>query len=467
MSAHADWKELLSTTTVLDHLDVGVTVFDAKGKFLFVNRGSLRMSGRSRSDYENQTVYDFYDKGVFNHPVVPEVIRTKKPAARVQRSTTKSGPIKEYLVRAQPIFDGEGNMILIIADRLDMKELIQQYESLRYTCYDEVLPNRQPPDAPQVISRSPAMNRVMSLALRASQRDSSVLLQGKSGTGKEVVAEYIHTHSMRRSHAMIRINCASMPENLLESELFGYERGAFTGALQTGKIGLIEAADKGTLFLDEVNSMSPSIQAKLLRVLETKSVLRIGARTPRTIDFRLIAATNENLKACVENHLFREDLYYRLNVIPITIPTLKERKEDIRPLADYFLKRFCSQYGLEKRLLPKIYRVMQNYDWPGNVRELRNFIEWIVVMSTTSTVRISDIPAGFLESSESESSIPPETGGSPEDERAAIVAALERFHGRRQDAADYLGISRRTLQYKLKKYGLLSADGDTCRQHTP
>lgn len=447
--------DLSSVTTVLDHLDIGVTIFDANGKFLFVNRGSLHMSGQSRSFYENQTIFDLYKKGVFNHPVCTEVIRTKKPVARVQRSITKDGGMKEYLVRANPIFDGEGNIALIVADRIEMKSLLQQYESLRYDCYEEYTPVENTQSTDKIISRSRAMEQVMSLALRASQRDSSVLLQGKSGTGKEVIAEYIHSNSMRRSHEMVRINCASMPENLLESELFGYERGAFTGALQTGKMGLIELADKGTLFLDEVNSMPLELQAKLLRVLETKSVLRIGACKPRAIDFRLIAATNADLRECVSKKQFREDLYYRLNVIPITIPPLKDRPEDIRPLANYFLQKFCAQYGLQKRLLPKIYRLMQNYDWPGNVRELRNFIEWIVVMSTSTTVKISDIPAGFLTSVHTQTPSEEEKEP-PEDERSAIIAALEKFQYRRQDTADYLGISRRTLQYRLKKYGLLT-----------
>lgn len=455
VNSRMNLDDLSSVTTVLDHLDIGVTIFDANGKFLFVNRGSLHMSGQSRSFYENQTIFDLYKKGVFNHPVCTEVMRTKKPVARVQRSITKDGGMKEYLVRANPIFDGEGNIALIIADRIEMKSLIQQYESLRYDCYDERPPVEANQGTEKIISRSRAMQQVMSLALRASQRDSSVLLQGKSGTGKEVIAEYIHSNSMRRSHEMVRINCASMPENLLESELFGYERGAFTGALQTGKMGLIEAADKGTLFLDEVNSMPLELQAKLLRVLETKSVLRIGACKPRAIDFRLIAATNADLRECVSRNQFREDLYYRLNVIPITIPPLKDRPEDIRPLANYFLQKFCAQYGLQKRLLPKIYRLMQNYDWPGNVRELRNFIEWIVVMSTSTTVKISDIPAGFLTSVHTQAP-PEEEKESPEDERAAIIAALEKFQYRRQDTADYLGISRRTLQYRLKKYGLLT-----------
>lgn len=469
MQKEMDWRELLSLTTLMDHLEVGVTVFDANGKFLYVNRHSLQASGRSRSDYEGRTVYDLYREGIFNQPVITEVIETKKPVARVQRSTTKNGGIKEYMVRAHPIFDGEGNMVLIVSDRIDMKALTKLYESLRYSYHqapdEQKVQDMERPDGtkvqktPHVICKSQAMEKVMSLALRASQRDSSVLLQGKSGTGKEVVAEYIHAHSLRRNHAMVRINCASMPESLLESELFGYERGAFTGALQSGKVGLIELADKGTLFLDEVNSMPLNLQSKLLRVLETKTVLRIGARAPRAIDFRLIAASNEKLKDCVDNHTFREDPYYRLNVIPICIPPLKDRREDIRPLANHFLRQFCTQYGLEKRLLPKIYRLMQNYDWPGNVRELRNFIEWVVVMSTTTTVKISDVPAGMLQNvvEQPQSGEPaPSQRDDKENEREKIIKALEKFQNRRQDTADYLGISRRTLQYKLKKYGLLS-----------
>lgn len=455
MGFQMNLDKLQSMTTLLDHLDVGISIFDPQGTVLYVNHACLRMSGRSRSDYIGQTIFELSRKKFFDRPVITEVIHTNKPITRVQRTTTKSGDIKEFLVRANPIFDGNGAFRLIITERLEMRRLMDQYESFRHTFYDEISSSEEIEDAP-IICRSQAMTKVMSLADRASQRDSSVLLQGKTGTGKEVVAEYIHNHSNRQNRTMVRINCASMPENLLESELFGYERGAFTGALQTGKPGLIEAADKGTLFLDEVNSMPLSIQAKLLRVLETKSVLRIGARTPKTIDFRLIVAANADLKSCVENGAFREDLYYRLNVIPITIPPLKERREDIRPLANHFLRRFCSQYGLEKRLLPKIYRLMQSYDWPGNVRELRNFIEWIVVMSTTETVKISDIPTGFLNSVNANLSQPKATC-LPPDERTVIVEALEKFQYRRQDTADYLGISRRTLQYKLKKYGLLSS----------
>lgn len=249
---------------------------------------------------------------------------------------------------------------------------------------------------------------------------------------------------------MIEINCASMPEALLESELFGYTKGAFTGALSTGKMGLIEAANGGTLFLDEINSMSLNLQAKLLRVLESHTITRIGATKPIEVDFRLVAATNRNLADCVKDQTFRADLYYRLNVIPITIPPLRERKDDIAVLTDFFLKKYCDKYELKKKFSKRVYKTFEYYDWPGNVRELKNIVERMVIMSTASTITINEVPEGMLKIATSAAS--EEDKNVSEKER--IEQALEINHGHRELTAQYLGISRRTLQYRLKKYGL-------------
>ena len=455
MMATSEMQKLPSMQNLLDCLNVGISIFDSKGTFLFVNRYVLNASGRTREEYLNKTVEDFRKMGILDNPVISEVIDTSRPSARVQRSKTKNGMTKEFLVRAYPILDGDGKIAFIVADRLEVEPLYQQYQELRQSASHIDRTRRiSAYEEDGVVCHSREMSQVLAMAQRVSGSDSSVLLLGESGTGKEVVANFIHEKSPRRDKPMVQINCASMPENLLESELFGYEKGAFTGALSTGKSGLIEAANHGTLFLDEINSMPLSLQAKLLRVLETKTIVRIGSVKPRAVDFRLIAATNADLKQCVLEHTFREDLYYRLNVIPITIPPLRERRDDIVPLANHFLNLLCKKYGLEKQISPKIYRMMTVYNWPGNVRELRNFIERLVVMSVSSTVRINNIPPGMLQLS-TDSHATEETTMRSLKEREKIMKALEKCGGHRQKTADYLGISRRNLQYKLKKYGLL------------
>lgn len=455
MGTSANWSDFPTIQSLLDCLDVGISIFDAKGTFLFVNRYALNTSGRSRRDYLGKTVEDFRRMGILDNPVASEVIDTKQPSVRVQRSKAKNGEIKEFLVRAYPILDGDGALLFIVADRIEIEPVYRQYLKLRKSAaYIDRTKRISAYEENGIVCSSPEMTRILAMAEQVSRSDAAVLLQGESGTGKEVVANFIHEKSPRSKVAMVQLNCASMPENLLESELFGYEKGAFTGALGTGKPGLIEAANQGTLFLDEVNSMPLSLQAKLLRVLETKSILRIGALKPKSVDFRLIAATNADLRECVNNHTFREDLYYRLNVIPIEIPPLRNRREDIIPLGKHFLHLFCQKYGVEKQLAPKIYRAMEAYSWPGNVRELRNFVERLVVMSVSTAVRINNIPSGMLQVSEEENAECLSSCKSAK-ERERIIRALERFDGHRQKTAEYLGISRRTLQYKLKRYGLL------------
>lgn len=455
MATSVNWSDLPTIQTLLDCLDVGISIFDAKGTFLFVNRYVLNASGRSRSDYLGKTVEDFRKMGILDNPVISEVIATKQPSSRVQRSKSKNGVVKEFLVRAYPILDENGELLFMAADRIELEPLYHQFLSLRKSVSHIDQTSRVSPyEEDGIVCASPEMTRVLDMAEQVSRSDATVLLQGESGTGKEVVANFIHEKSPRSNVAMVQLNCASMPENLLESELFGYEKGAFTGALSSGKPGLIEVANEGTLFLDEVNSMPLNLQAKLLRVLETKAILRIGSLKPKPVNFRLIAATNADLQQCVREHTFREDLYYRLNVIPIEIPPLHNRREDIIPLAKHFLQHFCQKYGVEKQLSPKIYRTMEAYSWPGNVRELRNFVERLVVMSVSSTVRINNIPPGMLPITE-EDSANQFSAHKAAKERERIIRALKKFDGHRQKTAEYLGISRRSLQYKLKRYGLL------------
>ena len=303
-----------------------------------------------------------------------------------------------------------------------------------------------------VIGRSQAMQKVMHLIEVVSDVDSTVLITGELGTGKEVVVNEIYHRSRRRDKPFLKINCGAIPEELFESELFGYESGAFTGARRQGKAGFFELADQGVLLLDEIGELSLAAQAKLLRVLETKAVIPVGSVKPRAVNFRLICASNVALAQCVKEGTFRMDLYYRLNVIPITIPPLRERREDITPLADYFLDHFCQKYGLQKEFSSRVYQILNHYKWPGNIRELRNLVEHMVVMSESSVVKINQIPTGMLQLE------PPSPESGPEclnEEYLRIQMALRLHGGHREKTAQYLGISRRTLQYKLKKYGLL------------
>jgi transcriptional regulator with PAS, ATPase and Fis domain len=242
-----------------------------------------------------------------------------------------------------------------------------------------------------VIAASQAMKNILSMTQTIAEVDSSVLISGESGTGKEVIAQFIHDCGQRSDYPMVIVNCAALPENLLEAELFGYEKGSFTGASSKGKIGLIEAAEGGSLFLDEINSLPLPLQGKLLRAIETKTIQRIGSNNSHKIDFRIIAATNENLHEMVDKKLFRNDLFYRLNVIPITIPPLRDRKEDIIPLAMFFLKSFCEKYMKTRVFTEKTIQTMQKYNWPGNVRELKNFVERSVIMTGTDYIEIENV----------------------------------------------------------------------------
>ncbi len=309
---------------------------------------------------------------------------------------------------------------------------------------------------PEVIGKTESIQHVLLTVQKIAPTDSTVLITGETGTGKELIAHAIHSASPRRDHPFIKVNCAAIPETLLESELFGYEKGAFTGAA-TSKPGRFEIAHQGTLFLDEISEMSPHLQAKLLGVLQDKAFERVGGIKTIRVDIRIIAATNTDLNTAIQSGRFRSDLFYRLNVVPIYIPPLRERKDDLIPLMDYFLKKFAIKYQKITHLSPEIVAVFSHYDWPGNIRELENVIERMIVMSETDTLHSGLVPAEIR-------GVVPVTGTSTlketiEDlshitEKQMIIDALNKTNQNRTKAAKLLGISRRTLQNKIKEYGL-------------
>ncbi len=315
-----------------------------------------------------------------------------------------------------------------------------------------------------IIGRAKSFLRVLDQASRVAPHDTTVLIQGETGTGKELLARAIHNNSGRRARAFVPINCGAIPKDLVESELFGYVRGAFTGAL-TSKAGRIEAADGGTLFLDEVGELPLDAQVKLLRVLQEGELPKLGASESTRVDVRVIAATHRNLAAMVEDGTFREDLYYRLTVVLLRIPPLRERREDLPELIDVLFKRARERHGLvHARLSGSLLQRLISYSWPGNVRQLENVIERLLVLSPDDLLTEENLPEDLQPATLSNTSplqFPlPEGGISLEAvERELITQALARFDGNQTHAARYLDISRRTLIYRIEKYGLLQEDG--------
>jgi len=307
-----------------------------------------------------------------------------------------------------------------------------------------------------VIGSSPAFQSALDMAIKASRTDSSVLVLGESGTGKEVFARVIHSQSPRAKGPFIAVNCGAIPENLMESELFGYEKGAFTGALHE-KPGKVELAQGGTLFLDELGEMPPLLQVKLLRVLQERIVDRVGSTQPRKVDFRLVAATNRDLQAEVKAGRFREDLYYRVHVIPIKLPALHERGDDIVALSEFFLARLNQRYGTQHMLASSHQAQLLAHRWPGNIRELENTLERSVVLSDAHHFELQLSP--YVSHEIQPTTLPvnseaPLQAAREDAEKASIVGALEASRWNKTNAAKALGISRRSLLYKVKAYGI-------------
>jgi two-component system, NtrC family, response regulator AtoC len=346
-------------------------------------------------------------------------------------------------------------LVLVVHRAMERQNLIEEVHSLR-----SALDMRY--GFKGIVGQSKGLLRVLDQAARVAQRNATVLILGETGTGKELVARAIHQSSQRSSGPFIAINCGAIPRDLVESELFGYMRGAFTGAL-TNKSGRIESADGGTLFLDEIGELPLEAQVKLLRVLQEGELTKLGASTSAKVDVRVIAATHRNLTAMIEDGTFREDLYYRLAVVPLTLPSLRERKEDIPELIDALFQRTKERHGLlEVRLSPAVHQRLISYRWPGNVRQLENVLERMLVLSPTDLITLDDLPEELLPSSANMSQLwsdLPEKGISLEAiERELIGRALEKFAGNQTQAARYLDISRRTLIYRMEKHGFASAD---------
>ncbi len=361
------------------------------------------------------------------------IIMTAFASQRTAVDALREGAL-DYLIKPFEMDE----LILRIRRIYQRKKLIEENRQLRSQIHKPVYYQK-------IIGRSEAMKQVYRFIQKASESDSTVLITGESGTGKELVAETIHANSPRKNNIFIAINCAALPENLLESELFGHEKGAFTGAIQR-KIGKFELSKGGTIFLDEIGDMSPSIQAKLLRVLQNKEIFRLGGNERIQINTRVIAATNQNLEQMVEIKKFRQDLYYRLNVFPIKIPPLRERKEDIPELVNHFIKLY-DIVEIDREAL----KDLMDYDWPGNIRELQNIIERASIMAD-SIIKKGDLPHLITRSMENlyNFNIPDNGFQLDKFEKFLIEQALRKAHGNKTQAAKILGISRRRLYSMMK-----------------
>lgn len=442
-----------------------VCISNGSGSKVRISSSCEKIYGIKSEDLIGQNVRDLEKKGMYAPSATRLVIEEKKQVSITQK--TKTG--RTLLVTAIPVFNDQGEIKRVVsiskditdADKLrselkQTKKLLQRYESELATHRIEAMKDSE------VIYRSKNMEELLELLKRVATVETTILITGETGVGKEVIAKYIHGISSRNKGPFIKVNCGAIPENLMEAELFGYEKGAFTGARSEGKPGLIEVADGGTLFLDEIGELPLSLQVKLLRVLQEKEFIKVGGVKNIKVDVRIIAATNKDLKKMVKNGEFREDLYYRLNVVPVTVPPLRERLVDIPILAHHFLVKYNEKYGYAKQLTKEVIECFMRYSWPGNVRELENVIERLVVTSEGNQITIKDLPNELYNEKEVNSTggvfvsrLMPLREATALTEYQLIEKALEEG-GSTYKAAEMLEVDQSTIVRKLKKYKALN-----------
>ncbi len=447
--------------TIIDSVTDGIYITDGNGITLRTNKAFEDITGIKSSETTGKTVDELVETGVYNKSVSTLVLESRATTSVAE--TLPNG--KEVILTGTPIFDESGNITRVVTTLRDMADLknletrLAQTEKRNELYRMEVLNLRlQQMKMEHVIISSQQMKDIMKFALRLGEVDSTVLITGESGVGKEIISRAIHNAGTSVNKPLITAVCSAIPENLLESELFGYEKGSFTGADRGGKQGLFEVAEGGTLFLDEIGDISLNLQVKLLRAIQEKEITRIGGRKPIKINVRIISATNKNLKKMVQEGTFRQDLYYRLNVVPIHIPPLRERRDDIIPLINHFIEVFNLKFNKQLRFSPEALVLLESYDWPGNTRELENTIERIAVLSSGKLITREDLSDYIKE----EVIIKPEglsvhiqplTEAVEALEKKLISNAWQKYRFTRKMAAA-LEISQSTIVRKMKYYGV-------------
>lgn len=456
---------------ILNNSYDGIMVTDQEGKVIFVSKVAYNNMGISEETLIGQNVKALIKERIYDHSVVQEAIDSKEAVTGIV--SVRNG--NRVISTCTPIFDKTGNLVMTVTNvRVEglmdkyLEELKKEKENAkRYKSAINYIAGLDRGSS-VIIAESPQMKHILSYLEKVAVTSSTVFLQGESGTGKEVLSRFIHNESDRSQEPFIPVNCAAIPAELMESEFFGYEKGAFSGALPKGKPGFFEIADHGTLFLDEIGEMPLGMQTKLLRVLESGEVQRIGGVSLIKTDVRIVSATNRDLKENVKEGTFRKDLYYRLNVIPVKIPPLRERKEDILPIARLFMEKFNRKYGTELELTPEMEKTLLEYPWPGNIRELRNLIERMVIVphETISQLR-QEVQLAWnqpaMEIQETVESMKFHTGDLKSlvkaTEKAYILRLLEEKEWRINEVADILGIHRSMLYRKMQEFGIRKVVG--------
>ncbi|MDR2088638.1 MAG: sigma 54-interacting transcriptional regulator [Clostridiales Family XIII bacterium] len=455
---------LEETKEILEGSHDGILVTDGSGEVIFVNSSYERIAEIKKEDLQGKNMRDLINPVWMPNSVAFVVIERRCTVSKKQ--VTKSG--KNIIVTGRPIFDKRGNIKMIVINARDISEIYGLREELLkslkmeefYMKNHEEFTARIRRGEGGLLAASKKMQDVLSLAERVANFQTTVLILGESGVGKEEVAKYIHVNSIRRDKPFVAIDCGAIPSNLLESELFGYEKGAFTGAVQTGKAGLLEAAAGGVAFLDEIGETSLEFQVKLLRVLETKELRRVGSTKGSFVDVRILAATNRNLEQMVVEGTFREDLFYRLNVVQIHIPPLRNRREDIAPLSMLFLAMFNNKYNQSKTLTYDVLCEMEKHPWHGNVRELKNVVERMVIMSNNDYLQPDDLPWSMHEDANrkminiiaenSEMSLQEAL----ESLEKSILERTANTYRSTREIAEKLRVNQSTIVRKLHKYKL-------------
>ena len=439
----------------------GLYITDGNAKTIRVNSAYEKITGLSRKDLIGRNMYSLVNEKVFDYSVTLEVLQKKRPITIMQQVMGD----KHFIVTGTPVFDENNEILLVVTNVRDITKLntlraqLEDTRRINSRFYQTLQENDGIEHALQeMVVKSQAMVQVIKKAIKVAKAETSVLLLGESGVGKSMLARIIHQMSYRKDGPFIKINCGVIPDSLMESELFGYEKGAFTGALHSGKAGLIEAAHGGTVFLDEIGELKPDMQVKLLEVIEDKTFVKVGSHHPTKVNINIIAATNRDLKKMIKEGTFREDLYYRLNVVPIFIPPLRQRKEDVPALTVNILAKFNKQKKLNKRIAPGTIDILSRYSFPGNVRELVNIVERMIIMCEGDQIGIADLPAEIRETIKIVPNLPSSQKGSLRETMAEIESQMIRNAVSRcstiAEASRELDIHPTTLWRKMTAYGI-------------
>ena len=460
-------RDGLDFQQIVEHMDESLFVTDGAGKVLYVNPAYTRNTGVTPEDVLGRSVFDIVQEGrVFTGGASCDVIRTKQRVFRLSTTYKTDPPLMGYAVGV-PVLDGAGELTRVVVSSRPISTLrLLQDDFDRFVGNLDQLRRKNPVSimdqdeasftGRRLIGSSHALNGIWNRIRQVASTDATVLITGESGVGKEVVADELYRHSLRAGKPYIKVNCAAIPASLLESELFGYDKGAFSGASASGKPGLFELADGGTLLLDEIGDLSPDLQAKLLRAIQNREISRVGGTKSKRVDVRFISLTNANLREKVAAGTFRSDLFYRLNVIPIRIPPLRERREDIPELIEHFVGFFGEKYGRPLRLSRRSMDTLRQYNWPGNIREMENALEYLTLCCPEDDVMQDEIISEMLRTNA--------PGGEAEAvdslgdavaryERTLIEQALCQYPSLRS-AAEALGVNASTLSRKARQYGI-------------